>query len=417
MKKNLSYLLCLLSLILLSIFSYKMCCLSLNNTYFVKTPAHITNCVIKKISAADSGIKAYAKKPSMLSSTACCIIEKDSGQILYEKDSSKKLPMASTTKIMTCILALENGKPDDVVKISDYASSMPKVKLYMHSGDTFRLGDLLYSLMLESHNDTAVAIAEHIGGSVKGFAKLMNRKASELGCKRTSFVTPNGLDSKDHYTTAYELCKIATYALKNETFRKIITTPSYSFSNIEQSKQYNVSNKDAFLSQYNGAIGVKTGFTGKAGYCFCGAAKRNNTTLISAVLGCGWPPNKTYKWKDTKKLMDYGFNNFAKVNFRPQKKQFKIKVLNGQTCFTNVKVWDKPCMLMLSKDDEITYKIKLPSTLTAPVNKNDILGFAKLYINDKLYRQTPLRAECNVKPITPDHIRQILIKILCNASI
>lgn len=417
MKKNLIIFLCLLSLILLSSFSYKTCCISLSNTYFVKNTTHDINCVIKKISADDSGITKQAQKPDMLSSTACCIIEKDSGQILYEKDSSKKLPMASTTKIMTCILALENGKPDDVVKVSSYAASMPKVKLYMHSGDSFRLGDLLYSLMLESHNDTAVAIAEHIGGSVKGFAKLMNRKASELSCSNTSFVTPNGLDSKDHYTTAYELCKIAAYALKNENFKKIIATPSYSFSNIDGSKQYNVSNKDAFLSQYNGAIGVKTGFTGKAGYCFCGAAKRDNTTLISSVLGCGWPPNKTYKWKDTKKLMDYGFNNFAKVNFKPQKKEFKIKVLKGQSRFTSVKVWDKSCILMLSKNDEITYKIKLPSTLTAPVSKNDILGFAKLYVNDKLYRQTPLRADTDVKSITPDYIRHIFIKTICNASI
>lgn len=418
MKTKLHFILCLLSLIILSIFLYKTYCKSLNEKYFNNSQTkHRVNCVIKKIKAADCGIQKQSKEPSMLSSTACCIIEKDSGQILYKKNSFKKLPMASTTKIMTCILALEHGKPDDIVKVSDYAASMPKVKLYMKSGDTFRLKDLLYSLMLESHNDTAVAIAEHIGGSVKGFAKLMNRKASELGCDNTHFVTPNGLDYKGHYTTAYELCKIASYALENKTFRKIITTSSYSFSNTNGSKQYSVSNKDAFLSQYNGAIGVKTGFTGKAGYCFCGAAARNNTTLISAVLGCGWPPNKTYKWKDTTKLMDYGFNNFSKVNFKPEKKNFKINILKGQTNFTNVKVFDKPCTLMLSKNDEITYKIKLPSSIAAPVSKNDILGFAKLYINGKLYRQTPLKAEHDVKAVTSDYVKKILIKMLCAISL
>lgn len=414
MKSQLNFILCLLSLTILSVFLYKACCKSLNTKYFNNTPKqHRINCVIKKIKADNCGIQKQSEEPSSLSSTACCIIEKNSGQILYKKNSFKKLPMASTTKIMTCILALENGKPDDIVKVSNYAASMPKVKLYMKSGDTFRLGDLLYSLMLESHNDTAVAIAEHIGGSVKNFAKLMNRKASELGCVNTHFVTPNGLDSKGHYTTAYELCKIASYALENKNFKKVITTSSYSFSNTTGSKQYSVSNKDAFLSQYNGAIGVKTGFTGKAGYCFCGAATRNNTTLISAVLGCGWPPNKTYKWQDTKKLMDYGFNNFSKVNFKPEEKTFKINILKGQTNFTNVKVFDKPCILMLSKNDEITYKIKLPSTLTAPVSKNDILGFAKLYINNNLYRQTPLKAEHDIKVVTPGYIRKILIRMLC----
>ena len=238
MPKKISLFICLLSLLITGISSYKASCHFLNDTYFLDTPlSDTTNCVIKKISASESGIKSFSKTPSGLYSTACCVIEKDSKQILYEKNSSKKLPMASTTKIMTCILALEKGSPKDIVTVSKYAASMPDVQLNMQSGEQFRLADLLYSLMLESHNDTAVAIAEHIGGSVKGFAKLMNQKAAELGCNKTHFVTPNGLDSDKHYTTAYELCLIADYALKNSGFRKIITTPSYSFSNISGSKQ------------------------------------------------------------------------------------------------------------------------------------------------------------------------------------
>ena len=415
MKKKLSLVICLLALTITVISSYRTFCKRLNNTYFFhnNSPTNV-NCVTKKISAKDHGINSHATPPFSLSSSACCLIEKNSGQILYEKNSQKKLPMASTTKIMTCILALEKGNPDDIVKVSNYAASMPKVKLYMKPGDTFRLGDLLYSLMLESHNDTAVAIAEHIGGSVKNFAKIMNRKASELGCSRTHFVTPNGLDADKHYTTAYELCIIASYAMNNKKFQKIITTSSYSFSNTDGSKQYNVSNKDAFLSQYNGAIGIKTGFTGKAGYCFCGAVKRNNTILISSVLACGWPPNKTYKWNDTKKLMDYGFNNFTKVNFTPQKKHFKINVQNGQSAYTNVNICNNSCKIMLSASDVLTYKIKLPSTLTAPVKKNQIIGCAKLFINGKLYRQIPLKTENSVKATDKKYIITILFKTLCN---
>ena len=417
MPKKISLFICLLSLLITGISSYKASCHFLNDTYFLDTPlSDTTNCVIKKISASESGIKSFSKTPSGLYSTACCVIEKDSKQILYEKNSSKKLPMASTTKIMTCILALEKGSPKDIVTVSKYAASMPDVQLNMQTGEQFRLADLLYSLMLESHNDTAVAIAEHIGGSVKGFAKLMNQKAAELGCNKTHFVTPNGLDSDKHYTTAYELCLIADYALKNSGFRKIITTPSYSFSNISGSKQYSVNNKDAFLTQYNGAIGVKTGFTGKAGYCFCGAAKRKNTTLISAVLACGWPPNKTYKWKDTKKLMDYGFNNFTKVNFKPENKNVKIFVKGGQSPYTYVKLKDNSCKLMLSSSDTVTYKIKLPRTLDAPVSKNSIIGYVKLFINNKLYRQTPLRTENSGKAVDINYIRYILIHTLCGIS-
>ena len=344
------------------------------------------------------------------------LIDADSGRILSGSNETTAVSMASTTKIMTLIIALENCDKNFVATTSAYAASMPDVQLNAVTGEQFIINDLYYSLMLESHNDTAVAIAEHIGGSVKGFAKLMNQKAAELGCNKTHFVTPNGLDSDKHYTTAYELCLIADYALKNSGFRKIITTPSYSFSNISGSKQYSVNNKDAFLTQYNGAIGVKTGFTRKAGYCFCGAAKRKNTTLISAVLACGWPPNKTYKWKDTKKLMDYGFNNFTKVNFKPENKNVKIFVKGGQSPYTYVKLKDNSCKLMLSSSDTVTYKIKLPRTLDAPVSKNSIIGYVKLFINNKLYHQTPLRTENSVKAVDINYIRYILIHTLCGIS-
>ena len=160
--------------------------------------------------------------------------------------------------------------------------------------------------MLESHNDTAVAIAEHIGGSVENFAKLMNEKAKLLGCRNTNFVTPNGLDQKEHYTTAAELCAIASYAIENKTFLKIIKTASHAFKDCTGKKRYQARSHNLFLSSYAGAFGIKTGFTGNAGYCFCGAAKRNGTTLVSTVLASGFPPHKTYKWTDTKKLMDYG---------------------------------------------------------------------------------------------------------------
>ena len=226
--------------------------------------------VSQKITAKSLGVTSSASEPSKMYSKAYCLIDADSNRILASKDADLQLPMASTTKIMTCIVALENGSPDDIVTVSRYASSMPDVQLNMKEGEKFRLGDLLYSLMLESHNDTAVAIAEHIGGSVEGFAELMNLKAEELGLANTHFVTPNGLDSDGHYTTAYELCCIGAYAVQNKEFMDIVQTPSHQFSNCDNTRTYSVNNKDAFLTSYSGALGIKTGFTGNAGYCFCG---------------------------------------------------------------------------------------------------------------------------------------------------
>ena len=266
----------------------------------------------KAILLYEKNEKISSEKKIELYARAAALMDADSGRILYGKDAFKQLPMASTTKIMSCIVILEEAELSDVVTISKNAAKQPDVQLNALEGEQYYVKDLLYALMLESHNDVAVALAEHVGGSVEGFAKMMNEKATSLGCANTHFVTPNGLDADGHYTTASDLCKIAAYSLKNETFVQIINTPSYQFQEITSGKNFQVSNKDRFLSMYEGALGVKTGFTGNAGYCFVGAAKRRDMTLVSAVLGSGWPPNKNYKWADTKALMDYGYDNFEK---------------------------------------------------------------------------------------------------------
>lgn len=271
------------------------------------------------------------KFPSSLNAKAACLIDADSGMVLFAKNADEKLPMASTTKIMTALIALESSDLSDTITFSSHAASMPDVQLNAMSGEQFTLRDLLYSLLLESHNDTAVAIAEHVSGSTEAFADKMNEKAVELGLSSTHFVTPNGLDADEHYTTAKELCLIASYALQNQTFCKIIRTPAHSFANRTNTKQYHVTNHDAFLTNYAGAIGIKTGFTGNAGYCFCGAAKRGDITLISSVLACGWPPHKTYKWTDTKKLMDYGFTNYKLVRLTETPMLQKIPVHGGRS--------------------------------------------------------------------------------------
>ena len=163
---------------------------------------------VVRMTASELGSSVAASTPSSLYAKAYCVMDTESGRFLLSQNENKKMPMASTTKIMTCILALESGCLDEMVTVSAYAASMPDVQLNIREGEKYRLGDLLYSLMLESHNDTAVAIAEHIGGSVEGFAEQMNQKAEEIGCVSTHFVTPNGLDDPEHYTTAKELCNL-----------------------------------------------------------------------------------------------------------------------------------------------------------------------------------------------------------------
>ena len=343
--------------------------------------------------------------PSNLHAGYALLMDASNRRVLYEKSGYEQVPMASTTKIMTLLIALENGNPEDLVTVSSYAASMPDVQLNMKKGEQYRLCDLLYSLMLESHNDSAVAIAEHIGGSVEGFAAMMNEKAKELGAYNTNFVTPNGLDADNHYTTAYDLALISSYAIENETFLQIIQTPSYTFHEQSSGRSFTVNNKDRFLTSYEGAIGIKTGFTGKAGYCFVGAVNRDDKRFVSVVLACGWPPHKTYKWKDTTNLMNYGMS------------QYSLKeVLAKDTAFQQIPVTDSieggtvtpyakdSVALLLREDETVSFDIKLPSRLQAPVKRESTVGEMTIKINDEVYKIVPLYSREGHTKITYSYI-------------
>ena len=360
----------------------------------------------------EPNLKLYAQ--------SAVLMDADSGRILYEKEGQKIMPMASTTKIMTCILALEYGNLDDYCMASSYAASMPKVKLGVSSNEYYKLGDLLYSLMLESHNDAAVVIAEHIGGSTEGFADMMNQKARDIGCYDTFFITPNGLDAtaaapdgtvKSHSTTAADLARIMSYCItdspKKEEFLAITRTPSYAFENYQEKdgamatggRTFHCNNHNAFLSMMEGALSGKTGFTGAAGYCYVGALRRDDRTFVVALLACGWPNNKTYKWSDTKVLMNYGLENFeyhrlSEVSFDESTLK-PIKVLNGQTdklnatSYTDVKIdrgEDVDMAFLLKKDEEIEVDFQMEEQLAAPVSAGKEVGRIKYLIDGEVYK-------------------------------
>ena len=238
------------------------------------------------------------------------LIDGDTGRILWGKDENEPMAMASTTKIMTAIVTLENADISQKITVSKNATLAPPDKMHLVSGEELTIEQLLYALLMQSSNDAAVAIAESVGGSVENFCAMMNNKAKELGCKDTEFVTPNGLDKGNHHSTAYDMALIGAYAIKNREFMRISNTKNISFSSSK--KSYSIVNKNQLLNTYNGAIGIKTGFTGKAGHCFVGAAKRDDVTLVSVVLASGWgTAGKAKKWQDTVKILNYGFDNYT----------------------------------------------------------------------------------------------------------
>lgn len=338
------------------------------------------------------------KKDLKLHARSALLLDAENDRVLYEENGFEQMAMASTTKIMTCIITLEFGDLNDVVTVSSYAARQPDVQLNIRTGEQYYLKDLLYSLMLESHNDVSVAIAEHIGGSVEGFATMMNDKARSLGCQNTNFVTPNGLDAEGHYTTAKDLAVIASYAIKNDQFIRYTNTASHQFRELVNQRSFSVSNKNRFLYMMEGAIGVKTGFTGNAGYCFVGAVKRPDRTLVSVVLGCGWPPSKTLKWTDTKLLMKYGIDNFKKIQiFRPDKLN-PILVEDGKQKLANLSL-EGDMELLMGPEDIIDIEYDLPRLLQAPLKENSIAGYAKYYINEQLYSEIPIYVTDEVEKI------------------
>lgn len=343
-------------------------------------------------------VNVYGGEMSVVSQGAVLMDEK-TGRVLWEKNMNDQMAMASTTKIMTAIIALESGKTEETVIASKIAASAPEVKMGLKTGEEHRLYDLLYPLMLESSNDAAIAIAEHIGGSVEGFAKLMNDKVKEIGALNTEFVTPNGLDKGNHHSTPYDMALIAAYAIKNTEFLDIINTPQITIplKNTNE-KTYTFTNKNRLLREFEGAIGVKTGFTNKAGQCFVGAAKRDDMTLISVVLASGWgAKGKEQKWIDSKKLLNYGFDNYSYVTvFEEGAEAGNVDVIKGSK--ENVLAVAEERSLVCVNEEEkndIDINVNILKSVEAPVKKGQKLGTIEVVLSngEVLFKTDAVAAE------------------------
>ncbi len=331
-----------------------------------------------------------SKEPT-INSRSAIVIDRKSKEILYGKKEYDKRKMASTTKIMTAIVVLENSNLSDTANISKKSAGTGGSRLGLKVGDKVTIYDLLYGLMLCSGNDAAVALAEHVGGSVEGFAELMNNKAKELGLTSTNFVTPHGLDNDNHYTTAYELAILTDYALNNKTFSKIVGTKNYTITINGNPK--NLSNTNELLGNLNGIYGVKTGFTNGANRCLVTACKRGNLDIICIVLGAD---TKKFRTQDSIKLIEYVYSNYEMVNIKSIiNKEFEQWKSTNLSQFNIIKGISNKIDIYLSnlQNDYIPVKkenikkininINSNYTFLAPLTKDQILGNLIVNINNK----------------------------------
>lgn len=340
------------------------------------------------ISSVLSSSSTSSNEP-IINSRSAIVLDRNSKLILYGKNENEKRKMASTTKIMTAIIVIENTNLEEITTISSKAAGTGGSRLGLHKNDKISIINLLYGLLLCSGNDAAVALAEFTSGSVENFSILMNNKATELGLTSTHFVTPHGLDNDDHYTTAYELALLADYALKNKTFSNIVKTKNYTIQINNSSKT--LSNTNELLGTFEGVYGVKTGFTNGANRCLVTAVKRNNLDLICIVLGADTKKDRT---QDSVKLIEYAYKNFELVNVKEKiNTEFEnwklcnsssFYVSKGKTNNLEITLEDLPYDFLpvnSNQINDISIYIYCNTNLTAPLLSNTPIGYISLSIN------------------------------------
>lgn len=355
-----------------------------------------------------TGIEVQAQENLKMYAQSYALTDGNTNRVLVGKNETKPMANASTTKILTCIIILETCSMEETVMISENAAAQPKVRLGMKAGEQYPIKDLLYGLMLESYNDCAVALAEHVAGSEEAFSDLLNKKAVELGCQDTYFLTPNGLDRENsegyHHTTAVDLCKMMAYCVwespMKELFLQITQTRNYTGS--ANDKAYSFTNKNAFLDQMDGVLSGKTGYTAKAGYCYVAAYEMNGERYCVSLLACGWPNNKTYKWSDTRTLFTYGVNHYDKkrIELNPIEENYKIdgyvsppkfELLNQKDV---LKIYGegKAYEVLLGDSEQVRKEVVLDQNIELPIVSGQKLGECRIYIEEVLLDKIELIA-------------------------
>lgn len=342
--------------------------------------------IYEQIEAASSNI---TNEP-IINSRSAVIYDRVSGEVIWGKDENSQRKMASTTKIMTSLVVIENVKDlSQVVTISNKAAGIGGSRLGLHAGDKITVNDLLYGLMLESGNDCAIALGEYVGNTVENFVSIMNEKSKQLGLNNTHFVTVNGLDADEHYTTAVELAKLTDYALENDKFKNIVGAKNYTVTINGYGKA--IDNTNELLGYLDGVYGVKTGFTNGANRCLVTSIKRGNMDLISVVLGADTKKDRT---KDSIEIIEYAYANYKIVDltqniknaFDEWEKQNKIEIIKGNLKYVNIELGECKNKIIPVKNEnvkDIEIDIDTIKILNAPINKGEKIGELKLKIDDE----------------------------------
>ena len=331
------------------------------------------------------------KLPNM-TATSAVVIEAKTGHIIYQRDAHRKMFPASTTKMMTLITALEYGNLDEIVTVSNNASGAEGSTLWLEVGEKIPLGDLLSGMMMISGNDAAIAIAEHVDGSVPKFAAHMTKRAKELGAKDTNFTNANGLPDENHYTTAYDLAILAAYGYSLDHFEEIVSTKEKIFPWVHDPAHL-LRNENQMLWLYQGGNGVKTGYTDAAGRCLISASNRNGVQLIAVVL------DSVYMWNDSIALLDYGFSKVENSTLiRSNETVDNVPIISGRKHTMPVKTTDEIVMPVF-KDDNEAYKINydIPSFLRAPIKKGDTVGKVRVLCDGQEVAETNVVATSDVE--------------------
>lgn len=344
-----------------------------------------------------AAIAVDAPSAPNIAAKAAVLIDVGSGQVIYEKNADDRLPMASTTKVMTALVALENGNLSDIVVVPPQASGVEGSSMYLEPGENITLENLLYGLMLWSGNDAAVAIALHIGSTIEGFAQMMNARAKEIGATNTNFTNPNGLPAAEHYTTARDLGLIAAHAMRNPVFRTIVATKQRTIGWEGHEYDRSLTNHNKMLHRYEGANGIKTGFTKSAGRCLVTGALRDGVQLVSVVLNC------SDMYGESARMLDYGFASLEQVTALTAGQEMGVvPVQNGieAESITLRAQRDVTATIRKGQSDSIRTEIDLPEAVEAPVTKGQKIGSIRVYIGDVLIDEQDLCAEIDISPIT-----------------
>lgn len=333
-----------------------------------------------------------------VSARSAVLYQPDTDRFIYTKNADERMPMASTTKIMTALVVIDSVEDiTETVTVCEDAAGTEGSSAYLKAGDELTVEELLYALLLQSANDAAVALAHHVGGDVAGFSAMMNERALEMGLTDTHFTNPHGLDDEEHYTTARDLARIGAAALENELLRSIASTYKRTFKSEERTRTYVNHNK--LLLRYDGAIGIKTGYTKRCGRCLVGAAERDGLTLVSVTL------DAPSDWSDHSAMLDYGYERLERIALADvYKYKYDLPVLESDIAEIRVTNVEELGAVLPRGEHDVKEYVKLPRFLTAPVHEGEIVGSVSFTVDGEYAGCVDIVATENVKPIKKDNL-------------